>query len=131
MKFQSIPALAHNVLNSTFEYIHVFSNKANRSIGTIDFHGTIDNIMHLPPQRSNEYAAIHNATFSVEFAGWFISRFANESVLDNFGGTGTTMIACEQLDKICYMCELEPSYCDVIIQRWENFTGRKALLING
>ena len=74
-KGHSAPALAHNVLNSTFEYIHVFSNKANRSIGTLDFHGTIDNIMHLPPQRKNEYASVHNATFSVEFASWFISRF--------------------------------------------------------
>lgn len=129
-KGHSAPALAHNVLNSTFEYIHVFSEKANRSIGTIDFHGTIDNIMHLPPQRNNDYADIHNATFSVEFASWFVSRFAKNSVLDNFGGTGTTMIACEQLGKKCYMCEIEPTYCDVIIQRWENFTGEKAVRLN-
>jgi len=125
------PAMANNVLNSVFEYIHIFSKKANRAIGTIDFRGTIDNILHLPPQRHNEYLDIHNATFSVEFASWFISRFAKETVLDSFGGTGTTLIACEQLGRKCYMCELDPHYCDVIIQRWENFTGKKAVLING
>jgi len=124
------PAMANNVLNSVFEYIHVFSKKANRAIGTIDFRGTIDNILHLPPQRNNEYSDIHNATFSVEFASWFISRFAKETVLDSFGGTGTTLIACEQLNRKCYMCELDPKYVDVIVERWENFTGKKAVLIS-
>ena len=121
------PAMASNVLNSCFEYIHVFSQKANRAIGTIEFRGTNDNILHLPPQRKNDYANIHNATFSVEFASWFVSRFAKESVFDSFGGTGTTLIACEQLDKTCFMCELEPKYVDVIIDRWEKFTGQKAV----
>ena len=117
------PAMANNVLNSVFEYIHVFSKKANRAIGTIDFRGTIDNILHLPPQRNNEYSDIHNATFSVEFASWFISRFAKETVLDSFGGTGTTLIACEQLNRKCYMCELDPHYVDVIVQRYINLKG--------
>ena len=124
------PAMAHNVLNSVYEYVHIFSEKANRSIGTIDFRGTIDNILHLPPQRRNEYANVHNATFSVEFASWFISRFAKETVLDSFGGTGTTLIACEQLNRKCFMCELDEHYCDVIIDRWEQFTGKKAVLLN-
>jgi DNA modification methylase len=52
-------------------------------------------------------------------------------VLDCFGGSGSTLIACEQLNRKCYMCELDPHYCDVIIQRWENFTGKKAVLLNG
>lgn len=125
------PAMARNVLNSVFEYIHVFSKKANRAIGTIDFRGTIDNILHLPPQRHNEYADIHNATFSVEFASWFISRFAKSTVLDSFGGTGTTLIACEQMNRRCYMMELDPHYVDVIIARWEKLTGENAVLLNG
>lgn len=53
-----------------------------------------------------------------------------EAVLDSFGGSGTTMIACEQLNRRCYMMELDPRYCDVIIDRWEKFTGRKAVLLN-
>ena len=50
----------------------------------------------------------------------------NEIVLDVFGGSGSTLIACEQLNRKCYMMELDPHYIDVIIERWENFTGQKA-----
>ena len=52
-----------------------------------------------------------------------------EIVYDGFGGSGSTLIACEQLNRKCYMMELDPHYIDVIIQRWENFTGEKAVLI--
>lgn len=52
-----------------------------------------------------------------------------EIVLDVFGGSGSTLIACEQLDRTCYMMELDPRYVDVIINRWEEFTGQKAELI--
>lgn len=54
-----------------------------------------------------------------------------DAVLDLFGGSGSTLIACEQLKRECYMSELDPHYCDVIIQRWENLTGKKAVLTNG
>ncbi len=54
-----------------------------------------------------------------------------QNVLDLFGGSGSTLIACEQLDRRCFMMELDPYYCDVIIKRWENFTGQTAELING
>ena len=53
-----------------------------------------------------------------------------EIVLDVFGGSGSTLIACEQLNRKCYMCELDPHYCDVIINRWETLTGQKAVLLN-
>ena len=49
-----------------------------------------------------------------------------QSVLDLFGGSGTTLIAAEQLNRKCYMMELDPHYCDVIIARWEKLTGNKA-----
>jgi len=52
-----------------------------------------------------------------------------DAVLDTFGGSGSTLIACEQLNRRCYMCELSPHYCDVILQRWENLTGKKAIRI--
>lgn len=47
-------------------------------------------------------------------------------VLDLFGGSGTTIIASEQSKRKCFMMELDPKYVDVIIDRWEKFTGRKA-----
>ena len=53
----------------------------------------------------------------------------NESILDLFGGSGSTLIAAEQLDRTCYMMELNPHYCDVIIARWEKLTGNKATKI--
>ena len=53
------------------------------------------------------------------------------TVLDPFGGSGSTMIACEQLGRKCRMMEIDPHYCDVIIDRWEAFTGKKAVLLNG
>lgn len=53
----------------------------------------------------------------------------NDRVLDLFGGSGSTLIACEQLNRTCYMCELSEAYCDVIVQRWENLTGEKAVLL--
>lgn len=52
-------------------------------------------------------------------------------VLDLFAGSGTTLIACEQNKRISYNMELDPKYCDVIINRWEELTGEKAVLING
>jgi DNA modification methylase len=74
----------------------------------------------------NEYAKIHHATFPVEFAAQVIERFSKNSVLELFGGTGTTLVACEQLNRKCYLMELDPHYCDVIIARWEKLTGKKA-----
>ncbi len=52
-----------------------------------------------------------------------------KTVLDLFGGSGSSLIGCEQLDRICYTMELDPKYCDVIIKRWETLTGEKAELI--
>ena len=52
-------------------------------------------------------------------------------MLDSFGGSGTSLIACEQLGRKCYAMELDPRYVDVIIKRWEEYTGKKAVLLNG
>ena len=57
------------------------------------------------------------------------SSMAGDICLDTFLGSGSTLIACEMIDRICYGMELDPSYCDVIVERWENFTGQKAKLI--
>lgn len=51
-------------------------------------------------------------------------------VLDLFGGSGTTLIACEETDRDCCMMELDPKYVDVIVTRWENMTGQKAVLLD-
>ena len=55
----------------------------------------------------------------------------DDIVFDSFLGSGSTLIACEKTNRKCYGIELDPKYCDVIIKRWENFTGKKAELENG
>ena len=57
------------------------------------------------------------------------SSLVGQLVLDTFGGSGSTLIACEQTKRIARLIELDPKYCDVIIKRWENLTGLKAELI--
>ena len=52
------------------------------------------------------------------------------NILDCFGGSGSTLIACEQLERNCFIMELDPEYCQVIIDRWQKFTGQKAELID-
>ena len=75
----------------------------------------------------NEY---HPTQKPIALPAKAISNHDAETVLDLFGGSGSTLIACEQLDRTCYMMELDPKYCDVIIKRWEKFTGEKAVLLN-
>lgn len=72
----------------------------------------------------NEY---HPTQKPIALSAKAISNHDVETVLDLFGGSGSTLIACEQLNRTCYMMELDPKYCDVIIKRWENFTGEKAV----
>jgi len=74
----------------------------------------------------------HPAPFPVYLPAEYIASFTEENdiVVEPFGGAGTTLMACEQMDRICYIMELDESYCDVIIQRWEDFTGQKAVLID-
>ena len=52
----------------------------------------------------------------------------NDLVLDLFGGSGSTMIACQKRNRMCRMMELDPKYCDVIIKRWQDFAGKDAIL---
>ena len=75
----------------------------------------------------NEY---HPTQKPIALPAKAISNHDAETVLDLFGGSGSTLIACEQLNRTCYMMELDPKYCDVIIKRWEKFTGEKAVLLN-
>ena len=77
-------------------------------------------------------ATVHPTQKPINLLSYLIQTYSNEKeiVLDLFGGSGSTLIACEQLNRRCYMVELDPKYCDVIIQRWENLTGKKAVLLN-
>lgn len=77
---------------------------------------------------NNENATKHPTQKPVELIAHLERMYTNEgdTILDLFGGSGTTLIAAEQLNRKCYMMELDPHYCDVIIARWEKLTGNKA-----
>ncbi len=62
----------------------------------------------------------------VELCAKYIRLYGKKNILDLFCGSGSTLIACEQLDRTCYMMELDPHYCDVILQRYINFKGSDA-----
>jgi len=71
---------------------------------------------------------VHPTQKPVALAAWCFDRYGAEcaSVLDLFGGSGSTLIACEQKNKSGYIMELSTDYCDVIVRRWQEFTGKQA-----
>lgn len=129
------PSAAARVLNSVWEFIFIFGNedRPTRSMKHgPDFRGTVDNIYRLNPVgKKDPLAKDHGAVFPVQFAEYFVSNFSDESVLDLFGGSGTTMIAAEKLGRKAFLMEFEPRYVDTIIARWERYTGQKASRIDG
>ena len=78
---------------------------------------------------------VHPTQKPVKLIADIFDKFDKENtfnhVVDLFGGSGSTLMACEQTNKTCYTMELDPKYVDVIINRWEEYTGKKAVLING
>mgnify|MGYP003968622611 CR=1 FL=1 len=128
-KGHTAPAMAENVLNSRFEYIFIYSKYNNsRSINTGKFRGTIDNVYTESGQKNNEFSKVHSATFPVHLPLFIIEAFTqkNNIVNDMFLGSGTTLIAAEKTNRKCYGMELDPRYVDVSVNRWEDFTGKKA-----
>jgi len=126
-KTNAAPAAAKRVMDSRFEFVLIFSQKANRAIGTREFRGMVHNVYTGNPQRKNEYACSHAATFPVDFPEHFIKTFTNddELIFEPFTGTGTTIIACERLGRKCRAVEISPAYVAVAIQRWVDVTGGK------
>jgi site-specific DNA-methyltransferase (adenine-specific) len=76
----------------------------------------------------NEYVHPTQKPVSLSARAIRSSTDIENNVLDLFGGSGSTIIACEQLNRNCYAMELDPKYCDVIVKRWESLTGKKAVL---
>lgn len=114
-------------VNHLCEFIFCFNEKGNRAFNNPQWkQGTQTNIIETVNATGNSYAKIHGATFPIDLPSYIIQNFSKHSVLDLFGGTGTTLIAAEQLHRKCYMMELDPYYCQIIINRWEEFTGEKA-----
>jgi len=71
---------------------------------------------------------VHPTQKPMEVTMQLLGIFEGNIVVDLFGGSGSTLIACEKTSRHCRMMELDPKYCDVIVKRWEDFTGKKAEL---
>lgn len=106
------------------EYLVLFRKNAiwNNSLPNVNY------------SRCLEYGretGLHPTMKPIPLIGNELKISSNESsiIVDFFGGSGSTLIACEQLNRKCYMMELTEHYCDVIINRWETLTGRKAVKI--
>lgn len=90
------------------------------------------NIWQISREINREEQGNHPTPKPIELIAKALSNSSKQEdiVLDVFGGSGSTLIACEQLNRNCYMMELDPKYVDVIIKRWEEFTGKEAIKLN-
>lgn len=97
-------------------------------------HDNMNNVWHFSrtDQKERELTGGHATPKPLALCSRAIksSSREGETVLDVFGGSGSTLIACEQLKRKCYTMELDPKYCEVIIKRWETLTGKKAVKID-
>jgi DNA modification methylase len=126
-KGRGAPQMQPGILTNTFEFLYIFGGNASRVVPHSAFHGTVSNLVRIGPGQ-NEFSDVHRAVFTVELPTWVLGELCAgaSTVLDPFLGTGTTMIAAEQMGRPCYGVELDPHYCQVTIDRWEAFTGQKA-----
>lgn len=137
-KMTTQPVLARNVLNSRFEVLLFFTNRTSkgktpRTIFTADFRGTIDNVYQGPAQRHNPHFRVHAATFPLHLPLWLMQTFDHKpsAVFDPFLGTGTTLLAAEQAGRQCFGLEIDPVYCDIILDRFESRTGQRTARLEG
>lgn len=101
-------------------------NKHKRDIARVKWAGVFGT------EQEFDHKRYHPTQKPIKLAEWFLKRYSKYGhiIVDLFGGSGSTLIACEQLDRTCYMMELDEKYCDVIIKRWETLTGEKAALLH-
>lgn len=117
------PAMASNVMNSQVECIWIFKNEEypKRSITSGEFRGTVPNLITTKRNSGNKFSDVNAATMHMDVAVYAIQSFTQEgdSVYDAFCGTGTTILAAEQLGRIGYGVELDPVQVDVIRRRYQ------------
>lgn len=134
IKFQTW-AKEHNIKAFTKQYEELKKQYEELRAYFDNTHDNMNNVWHFSKTsgEERESAGGHATPKPIALCSRAIksSSRENEIVLDVFGGSGSTLIACEQNNRSAYLMELEPQWVDVIIQRWENFTGKKAVKIEG
>ena len=130
-KDNAAPQMAKNVLTSQYEFL-IFLGKegASRAIPFANFQGNKSALYTAGANRENVAPELHGAAMPSHLPKWVLGELFSQasSVVDPFAGTGTTLIVAEQFEGKSYNMELDPKYCDVIVKRWEDFTGKKAEL---
>lgn len=103
-----------------------------KGIGCMCYHHLWRGLLRGGDRKTELSERVHPTQKPVKLLADILKDYSEEgiNVLDLFGGSGSTLIACEQLNRNCYMMELDPYYCQVIINRWEEYTGQKAEKIN-
>lgn len=130
-KGQGQPAMAANVMNSRFEDVWIFSPEEypKRCIPTGRFQSTVSNVYEgRGASGENVAETIHAAVMPMHFALHILTSMdaTGGIIYEPFAGSGTTLIAAEKLGRPCYCLEIDPIYCDTIVKRFEEFTGKKA-----
>jgi len=112
-------------IGNSFEIIW-FSNKHKKKIYNFEWFGVLS-------KDSTEEAKnrLHPTMKPIKLINLIFNDINKDykNILDIYGGSGSTLIACEQLERNCFIMEIDPKYCQVIIDRWQNLTGQKAELI--
>ena len=106
------------------------SDQTDCELGWINFRSVVRQFT-LASEKTNR---VHPTQKPIKLIQMILDKFDKDKsykvILDLFGGSGSTLIACEQLGRVCYMAELDEHYCDVILKRYENLTGQKAVKIS-
>ena len=135
-KTNPAPAMAEKVVSSAFEFIYIFDKEQNpkRSIRTASFkRGQLSNVYTSSVGNNSHTEGKHGATFPIDLASHYISNLSKskDNIYEPFCGSGTTMVAAHQLKRKCYGMELDPKYCQVIIDRMTKLDPTLSVKING
>lgn len=102
-------------------------------IGEIYEHKNLPSIVQCFPQMARDITTAHPAPFPVDLVEWYLDAMTDDGkiAVDPFCGSGTTIIACERLNRRCRAIEIEPKYVAVTLERWATMTGREPVLVEG
>jgi len=131
-KKQYPPHINKGTFGCKWEYVFAFCYESKSRSFPASWQGKFSNVIETENASGNDFAQIHKATFPIAFPSWILEKmdFAN-SVLDLFCGTGTTMVASHQLKRKCYGMELDPKYCQVIVDRMIKLDPTLTIKLNG
>jgi DNA modification methylase len=127
------PNIIKGSFSTKFELIYCFdqNHKGGRNF-PCKWQGKYANVIDLETNLGNQETDLHRAGYPVSFPSWFIEKLDFvKSVLDIFLGTGTTMVAAHQLGRKCYGMELDPKYCQVIVDRMRKLDPALEIKRNG